>query len=231
MFNTADIIVLFVIAVFVIAAYFRGIIKSVIGFASVVISIIASFILYPYASAVLRATPLFTSLKASIIKALELDAAQDLLTQKAQADLIGSLSLPDFMKLSLFENNNGEMYKLLDVSSITDYIGGYIAGIIINILSLLLVIVVVKIALSIIVYAFDIVSRLPVISTADKLLGAVFGFMQSIIFVWIIMTLITLFLTKPEHQGITESIQGSVIASKLYDSNIFIGFITKMGKY
>lgn len=227
-FNLADIAVIIIVAVCVMSSARKGLIRSLIGIGSNVFALILSRVLYPIVSKMMLDTVLFDKLKLQIIERLDIGAVLSSQTQKFEADMINSLSLPQMFKTGLLENNNSEVYNLLNVSSIEDYIGGYIAMIIINIVVVIVVFLLVGFLLRFVFKALNIFSRLPVIRTANKLGGAILGFGWAVILIWIIMAFITLFLTQPQFSYISESIATSNIAIKFYETDIILKMINKI---
>lgn len=221
-FNIADIIVLAVLAFFIYFFYRKGLVGTLLGFCSTIISVLFSKISYPFVSDILRSTPVFDSIKAYVIETAGLSKIAEGAGIKAQTDFISSLNIPDFLKNALIDNNNSEVYKLLDVTTIEDYIGGYVASFLINIISMIIVFVVIWVAIKIISNTLNIVVKLPIIRTANSFGGAVLGFIQGTIVIWIAFAVLTLFFAKPVFQDINETISSSVVASKFYDSNILI---------
>ncbi len=221
-FNIADIIVLAVLAFFIYFFYCKGLVGTLLGFCSTIISVVFSKILYPFVGDILRSTFVFDSIKEYVIETAGLGKIAEGAGIKAQTDFISSLNIPDFLKNALIDNNNSEVYKMLDVSTVEDYVGGYVANFLINIIAMIIVFVVVWVGLKVLSNTLNIMAKLPVIRTANKLGGAVLGFIQGTVVIWIAFAVLTLFFAKPVFQEVTETISSSVVACKFYDSNILI---------
>lgn len=228
MLNASDFFVIAILFICIFVSWKRGLIKTVFSLFSTVIALVAARFIYPHVSLFLMKTPLYESIKNTVLNAADLNHIADTVTQKAQTDLIYNLHIPDFLKGALLENNNSEIYNMLNVNGIADYISSYIAGIILNIFSMIVVFIIVRIALIFISKALNIISSLPVINTADHLGGAVFGLIQGTIIIWICFIFLTFFMTKPAFQNISENVFGSLIAVKFYESNILLDMILKI---
>ena len=75
-----------------------------------------------------------------------------------QVAAIEKADLPDVFKNLLSVNNNSEIYKELGVDTFAQYVGSYLARLIINIVAFLCTFVLITIVLRAIVFALDIVS-------------------------------------------------------------------------
>lgn len=226
--NVLDLAVIAVIAVCVLIAYNRGLIRSVFNLLSWVVSIALANYLYPPVSRFLRTTGLYTFLKASAADSLGLDEVIVDATSKVQAELISNMYIPDFIKSALFENNNPEIYKILDASGIEDYIAGYMANIFLNIISVIAVFIIVFILMRVLASALDIISKLPVINTFNKIGGIIVGFFTAAIIIWIFFTGYILFIHGDTYLQMSEMIYGSIVAKWFYQNNVILKYVLKV---
>ncbi len=227
-FNISDIAVIAVIAVCIYISSKKGIIKSFIGIGYKAAALILSRFLYPYISKILIASPFYDSLRLQIMQRLNIGSVLSSESQKLEADIIGSLNLPQMFKSALLENNNSVTYSFLKASGIEEYIGGYIAMIIINILCVISIYIIIGIILRLCFKTLRIFSKLPIIKTADRLGGAALGFCLGTLTIWVIMAFISLFLTQPQFYAVSQNIANSLIAVKFYETDIILNMINKI---
>ncbi len=224
-----DGIVILILLLSVAAGIKRGLLLTVFKICSFAISLFLSFKFYPYVGKFLREKAgIYEKLNAAISTKLSLGDAIQNETLKVQNDFINNLGMPDIISKSLVQNNNPEIYKILNVNGIEQYISGYIANICINILSLLLVFMVVGIMMSIVVKTLDIISMLPVVSSLNKVGGALVGFAQGTLIIWFVFMIMTFFITSLFSQELFEGIQKTTIALKFYNTNLLMEFIMKV---
>ena len=95
--NKADIAVILMLLAAMIYGWQVGIVKNAVGLASKIISYIAARAAVPYVAIMVRATPIFDIVRDNVKEKLGLDTVMRETTQRAQADLINSLSLPDML--------------------------------------------------------------------------------------------------------------------------------------
>lgn len=227
-FNAADAAVIVIIAVCVYISAKKGLIRSFIEVGYKIAALILSRLLYPAISKVLMGSSFYDSLKLQVMERLNIGGLLSSQSQKVDADIIGSLNLPQIFKSALLENNNSVTHSFLKVSGVEEYIGGYIAMVIINIICVIIVYFAISIGIRVCFKTLDIFSKLPVIKTANKLGGAVFGFCWATIAIWVAMAFISLFLTQPLFNPISKSISSSFIAIRFYETDVILNMINKI---
>lgn len=227
--NILDIIVIGIILFFVLYCYMRGFAISVYNFVSFALSVALTNSLFPHVSRVLKSIDgIYGALKLSIQNNVGLANIVDAVTKKDQIDYISSLKLPAFIKTTLIENNNPEIYKALNVNNIRDYVVNYMANTIINIIAMIVVFIIVFILLKIIGMAIDIISRLPVINTVNKMFGAALGLIEGVFFVWVVLAALVWFYATNENFPVNELMESSTIAKSFHDTNFILKFVSNI---
>lgn len=156
----------------------------------------------------------------------------DEITVKTQQILaIDQLYLPSVIRKALTENNNSEIYQLLGVSTFEQYVSSYLACMILNAISFVGSFIVVGFAVQIVIFAADLIGRLPVIKGANKLLGLAFGLAEGIIILWILCLGVTAFGGTKLGQGILAMVHDSVILSFIYNNNLLLNWLTDFLKF
>ena len=80
-----------------------------------------------------------------------------------QRTIIENLNLPQNVKAALIENNNHEVYELLGVNAFADYIGNYLADMILNSVGFVLLFAIVYLLIRLVVRWLDLIARLPIL--------------------------------------------------------------------
>ncbi len=226
--NWTDIVVLIILVLSTINAYNIGFIKAFVNFFSTIISLIMAYTLYPIVSKILIKSSWFEVIKTTISQNINIQEKTQELTLNAQTTIINNLELPDFLKSMLVQNNNIEIYKLFNVTQLQDYIATYIATICINIIAMIGTFILVLIILKVLAISLDLISKLPIINSINKSIGAILGLVQGVIIIWILCSIATFFYSNPNLQPILLSIQQSAIASIFYNNNLINLMITKI---
>lgn len=145
-----------------------------------------------------------------------------------QQEAINAADMPDIFKDLLSVNNNSEIYEELGVDTFAQYVGSFLAKLIINIISYLGTFVIVTIILRAIIFALDIIAELPVLGLINRLAGGAIGFVGAAIIVWILFIVVTLLYTTVIGKDVYLAIQGNGILKFLYDNNPIMGMAAKI---
>lgn len=143
-----------------------------------------------------------------------------------QVQAIEALPLPDNIRELLLENNNYEAYDVLQVTGFYEYIGAYVARMVINALAYLIAFIVVWTAFRIVLAALNIITALPVLHGINKAAGAVLGAAEGLFLVWVGFLLVTVFCGGTLGQQIFEMIQENALLSYLYKNNILMAVVS-----
>ena len=148
--------------------------------------------------------------------------------ESLQETAIKAADIPDVLKNLLLKNNNKEMYNELGVTTFPQYIGAYIARLVINIIAFVLTFIVVTVILRAVVFALDIVSELPVVGFFNHLGGGVLGIGIALIIVWILFMIVTLLYTTDIGKEIYEMIQNNSLLKLIYDYNPVMQLVVQL---
>lgn len=204
----------------------RGLVKEVVSIAIVFVSIALVWFLNPYVNHFLREmTPIESKIEDQTRKLLgdQLDSGKVIPADKQQ-EIIENLDLPENIINTLLKNNNAEEYKELNVNSFIDYIVEYPVNIVMNGISFLITYALVTILLRVLVFVLDIFTRLPVVSSLNKLGGALIGGAKYVIFIWIGMLVITMLCNTEVGRTAMEMIERDRFLSFVYSWNLILKF-------
>ena len=225
MYLILDAVVLAVILGCAVAAWRKGFIRAAFGFLPMLAALIGTHIASPYVGKFLRETALFDSLSGSIRDSMGLDTAIKEGTMQTQTEIIEAMPLPDFLKEALLENNNPVIYQLLDVDSLKEYIAGFLANVCLNILSVVLAFLLIYIAVTVVLHALHLFSKLPVLSFFNRFMGFLIGGMKGVFFVWLGFVVLTFFQCRADLEGLFLAMEKTCVANILYENNILQQFI------
>lgn len=136
-----------------------------------------------------------------------------------QVAAIEKADLPGLFKDMLTTNNNSDVYKELGVETFAQYVGRFLAKLIIHIIAFLCTFILVTIVIRAIVFALDIVSELPVLGAVNRLAGGVVGVAGALIIVWTLFIIITLLYTTDIGKQMFDMIESNSLLKMLYDYN------------
>lgn len=225
MYLILDAVVLVVILGCAVAAWRKGFLRAAFGFLPMLAALVGTHIASPFVGKFLRETALFDSLSGSIRDSMGLDTAIKEGTMQTQTEIIEAMPLPDFLKEALLENNNPVIYQLLDVDSLKEYIAGFLANVCLNILSVVLAFLLIYIAVTVVLQALHLFSKLPVLSFFNRFMGFLIGGMKGVFFVWLGFVVLTFFQCRADLDGLFLAMEKTYVANILYENNILQQFI------
>ena len=223
-----DLIVILIIAVPAIIGYRKGFIYACIGFLPVVVSFFGVKIISPVCSKFLRKTALFDFFKENVYEGLNLGSLLGEKTEQSQTVLIDQMNIPDFLKSALLENNNSVVHSLFQTEKLQDYIASYFANICLNIISIVFVAVVLYIIMKLFLGALNIVSKLPIISTVNRICGLAIGGAKGIFVVWFVGIILMFFYYNEAFQQFFILLEKSYVTMFLYHHNLLLMMVLKI---
>ena len=142
-----------------------------------------------------------------------------------QVLMIENMELPENIKELLLENNNTESYDVLAVSGFHDYIGAYLANLIINALAYLLSFVIIWTAIRAVLLALDVVTKLPILHGINRLAGGGLGLIYGVVLVWIAFLLVTILCNGDLGRQFFELIRENPFLLFLYNQNVIMKIV------
>ena len=218
-----DLAIVFIIMVFGIIGYYTGFIRTVLTLLSSVIAFVFAVFIYPIINTFLKMTPIDTYINNWIANKLEGIEFGTMIQTQGKVIAENITWLPKVMSEAIIKNNNQEVYRLLEVSQIEDYVSVYITHIILSMISVLITWVALKILFTLFLNTTHaIVSHLPVVSTADKAGGLGIGMAKGILSIWLFYLLVPFLITYPYFSKIEGYIEQSYLAKWLYENNMIL---------
>ncbi len=214
-----------VLAFHVIDGLHRGFIKKSVSAVSLIITLVLVTYLTPQITTFIQD---YTSLHESLQEKcseifLNNEYNQDVKTD--QVMMIENMDLPENIKEMLLENNNKEAYDVLEVSGFHEYIGAYLANMIINALAYLLSFVIIWTLLRAILLALDVVAKLPLLRGINQLAGGVLGLVVGLVLVWIAFLLVTVLCNGELGREFFKLICENQFLLFLYNQNVIMKIV------
>lgn len=216
------------VAIFLVSMMLYGHHKGFIRLAVSAVALIATLVIVnvamPEVSVFLKErTPVYQWVQDQISETFTLEGSDEdssAPVRSEQRQAIEDLKLPQEIKDILIENNNSEIYQSLGVSAFADYVGQYLADVILHALSFLALFAVVRLAIFVVVKWLDLVARLPILSGLNQLAGALLGLIQGLFYLWIGCLILTAFSASGWASTVIGMIEESAWLSFLYHYNI-----------
>lgn len=208
--------------------YRKGFIRLAVSFVFVIITIALVRMVTPYLGSFLeRHTPVYSTIKENCMEIFREDAGDyDQEKKTDQVKAIESSRLPEKFKKSLMENNNAEIYSILEVTGFDEYIGTYVAKTLTNIIAFVLAFIIIYLALKLILFSLDLIARLPVLHGINKTAGLLLGLAESLVFIWVFFLAITIFFTGKTGENLMGMVNDSLFLRFLYSNNYLLKIIS-----
>ena len=230
--NVLLIVVGIILLLSVIICYKRGLVKILASLLATLVCIVLVFLISPSVSKwIQESTPLRETVKNKCIELLLPDETtgdevlQTELPREEQISMIEGADIPDVIQKMLLENNNSEAYDLLEVTGFHQYVGAYIANMIIHAMAYLISFVIVWTALKALTIALDLVTKLPLLHGINRLAGGVLGRVLGIVLAWVLFLLGTVLCNGEMGQRFVELIYENQFLTLLYNYNFIMTIV------
>ena len=229
--NWLTIAVIVLIVLSTLAGAKRGLVKTVLSFASFFLSmVIMLFVRQPVSDFVKEQTPIYTAIENEISTFVE-EKTQAIQTSQAQMTdaVIDSLNLPDVLKDALEKSNSKAVYEQKGIQSVSVYITGWLSDLAFQAVCCVISFLIVWILLRIVTILLAGIVRLPVLHQVDCIAGAVGGLFISLIVIWIGGIAVTAFATAQWGSDALSMITQSPLLTFLYNNNVLLNALLKAG--
>lgn len=206
----------------------KGFIKAAYQMFSFVLALIVSIVTYPIISYILKLTPLYEKIKFWSINSLS--SMEIIGGLQAQNSTIREATrwLPDFIVEQIVQNNNPEVYVLMKVNNLVEYIGTYIADLCVNAIALVSIWILARITLGLIMRTLDLFTKVSLLNFTNKVAGFALGVVKGIFIIWIVDLVIPILVIMPEYEKIKILLENSILGEWLYNNNLILNYLNQI---
>ncbi|MDD6800710.1 MAG: CvpA family protein [Firmicutes bacterium] len=231
-----DLILLAIIAICVYVGFSKGFVKSFMGLISLGVALFVGVNLTPSFAEYLKKNIFFDKISSNIEAAIN----------KIIGSSVGNIELSSLFKdkplafTDLIEryglifsdveehyaeiSSSGAVSSEAATESIAEYIANPVAGVIAQICAFILIFIGALIILKLITFILELLFRLPVLKTANKLLGGVFGIIGGLMYSWIACSILSVLVPALEklHPTLFSAavLEGTIVYKFLSSFNI-----------
>lgn len=233
--NVVLIVVAAILIMSVIGGMRKGFVKTAYGLCALIVTIVLVCVLSPMVRDALLKTKVYDHTYEKCLETLERNYAKNKQAEIAKNETkpktedevlkIGGIALPSFTDKA---TTNFENARATVLNSMFEKAAAKLAYWIISAMAYIITFIVISIILGIISGVLNIVSKLPVIGTANKLLGSVAGLASGLAIVWLLAIVMTMFANQDTVQKMMVDIYREPILTYLYENN---GIIYLMGRF
>ncbi len=214
-----DLIILAIFIICILTGYKRGLTGSILKIVSFIVAVLVAFILFkPVSNIIIEHTNWDESLEQAIRQmAVENDVQTNTENQSENK------GMPDVIMNYINEavEQAGEDAK----EAIIDSTARNVAVTIINGAVIISLFIISRIILFLIRGLLNLLTELPIIKQFDKLGGIIYGLLQSLVIIYIILAIISFISPMIAQTGFIKAIQESYVGSILYNNNLLLKLI------
>lgn len=232
-----DVIIIAILAICIGLGFKRGLTGSLLKIVSFILALIIAFVLFkPVSNFIIDNTNWDETLEQSIRQIFIEETMQENNIQEQNQNTENTQlsneqiqenektqSMPDVMINYINEavENVGTEAK----NAIVESTARNVATTIINIGVLIALFLVSRIVLIFIKGLTQLITKLPVIKQFDKLGGIIYGLLEALVIIYVILTILSLVSPLISNSGIIQAIENSFIGSVMYDNNLLLKLI------
>lgn len=209
-----DLIIIAVVLLFIFLGYKKGLTGSLIKLLSFAIAVVVALMFYkPLAKAIIDNTVIDDNIHSAIVETLNKnETVQSEENKKENTNLIQNIE--DNIKKQADQAKNEIIEQTANEATQTVVYAG----------SLLVLFVGARIALMIVSIFVKQVTKLPIIKQVDKTGGIIYGLVEGIVIVYVVLAVISLLSVVISNNVVATAVEDSYIGSLLYNNNIILKF-------
>jgi len=230
--NTLDIILIAIILFCAINGMIKGFVKTLFGLSSTIVALVLTLLIAPQVSGLIINNTSFDQMigekTVELLKIENLMGDQD--TELEEVIISGAINLPGNILRFLEKNNTPEINEKLEANGLGDYISGSIATMAVNAFVFVIVFLIVSLILNAVVIVLDILTRLPIVKSMNKLGGFSVGLVVGILIVWVTTMSLSFIISIQATETLSELIESSIFTKLFYYNNPIQSFIMNLGR-
>lgn len=202
-----DIVLALVFGIFILLGYKTGLLRSIFRVFAFVFSLIIAYYLYSYLRDIIALGTIGDNIR-DLVKT-------KFIQPQVTNGTLNLSALPEYMQSMV----------VMGQVELSDALTSFISNLVINIFSFLSVFIITRILISIIGIIVKFVSRLPVIRFFDKIGGIIFGVLESILIIYIVLALVYAITPLRENPQTQTYISESVLTKTMYENNPLVDMV------
>lgn len=206
-----DLIIIAIMALCILLGYKRGLIGVAFKIVSFLIALAVTFVLYiPVSNFVINNTTIDDNIKNAIIEKFADEETVESKEKNGMPDMVN-----DYINQYTTEVKNVGM----------EVVAQNISVILVKLAVGLILFLVVRIVLIFVKAIISVVEKIPVIKQFNKAGGTIYGILEGLLIIYIVLTIISVISPMIDNTGVLAAINNSYIGSFMYNHNILLEII------
>ena len=208
-----DIVILAILALCLILGYKRGLTGSLIKILSFVVSLVIAFVLFiPVSNVIINNTQIDENLEQSIRELIIQENTNSTEESKMPE------AITDYISEKVEQAADGAKESIVN-STATD-----VAQTIVRAGTWIALFIIARILLIFLRFITSLIAKLPVIKQFDKLGGIIYGLLEALIIVYVLLAIIS-FVAPMTNGTLSEAIDSSILGNLMYNNNLLLKII------
>lgn len=208
-----DIVILAIFALCLILGYKRGLTGSLIKILSFVVSLVIAFVLFiPVSNVIINNTQIDENLEQSIRELIIQENTNSTEESKMPE------AITDYISEKVEQAADGAKESIVN-STATD-----VAQTIVRAGTWIALFIIARILLIFLRFITSLIAKLPVIKQFDKLGGIIYGLLEALIIVYVLLAIIS-FVAPMTNGTLSEAIDSSILGNLMYNNNLLLKII------
>lgn len=214
-----DLAIILILGLCIFNGYRRGLARCLLKICTTILAIIIAIVLYkPFVSFIVENTTIDENIQMSLEKVINEN------TQNEGDQIISEDSGIPKPIVEFLNENVGDTIDENKGTAVSN-VSRSAAILIVNIAGIIVIYILAKILLKILTVFIDIAAKLPVIKEFNKVGGLIYGILEGIIIIFLILTIISVLTPLAGNYILSDAILSSTIGKLLYNNNIFLNLI------
>lgn len=215
-----DLIIVGILVLCIALGYRRGLAGAVLKIISFALALIIAFVLFkPVSNIIIDNTNWDESLTQGIREAIVSEPDEETAEEENAENQGMPTAIMEYINETVEEAGDSAKETVADATAEN------VAIIIINAGVWIALFIIAKIALFFVKGIASLITKLPIIKQFDKLGGIIYGILEAIVVIYIILAIISFASPLLSNSGIIEAIQKSFIGSMMYNNNLLLKII------
>lgn len=206
-----DLIILAIIVLCIVIGYIRGLTGSLIKILSFVLSVIIAFILFvPVSNLIINNTEIDENIETSIRNAI--------LSEEENGEAAMPETITDYIGQKVEQATDGAKEAIINSTARDVSITIVKSG------TWIILFIIARILLIFLKFITGLIARLPVIKQFDKLGGSIYGILEGLVIVYVLLAIIS-FASPVVDGNLIKEIEKSNVGSVMYNDNLLLKII------
>ncbi|MCI8327806.1 MAG: CvpA family protein [Lachnospiraceae bacterium] len=228
--NWLLIVVLAILIIYIIYGYCKGMLRVLYSMLSLIITIVFVAWATPYISKMIEEnTQIYQKIATKCEEGIR-KRAQEQISEKTEEEADTNslkeygIEIPEFLEKEFFQKIQEGSDNILESTGAYKAVAEQMARFIVNGIALFIAWIICIIILHFLKGIVDGISKLPILKSVNHILGAVIGFVEGLLIVWLFFYFIKIMQAIPMGQELLSLIKDSEILTILFENN-FVAYI------